>query len=256
MPALDLPTNSRIAIVTGASQGIGRNIALRLADDGLDVAVNDIPTKSAALKELVVEIRAKGRRALAIEADVSKEDEVAAMVTRVAQELGGLDVMVANAGIMLVKSILETSADELDRTNAINIRGTLLSYKYAAKQMIEQGRGGRIIGEWSFFRILGSPMLAAYSASKFAVRGLTQSAAREFAPYNITVNSFAPGIIKTAMVDHQRNHTRRKLRGKLPAMHLNIAEPEVIASLVSYLVRPESYFITGEQRESGFSLSH
>ncbi|PCH44090.1 NAD(P)-binding protein [Wolfiporia cocos MD-104 SS10] len=202
----------RVAIVTGAAQGIGRDIAIRLADDGLDVAVNDIPTKGEQLQELVAEIRLKNRRAMAVLADVSSEDEVIAMIARVVDELGGVD-MVANVGVLLVKPLLDTSVDEWERTISINVRGTMLCYKYAAKQMIKQGRGGRIIG---------NAMFSAYSTSKFGIRGLTQS--HEFAPYNITVNAYAPGIINTAMGNC----------------------PEVISSLVSYLAKPEAHFITGQ----------
>ncbi|KZT10214.1 NAD(P)-binding protein [Laetiporus sulphureus 93-53] len=205
----------RIALITGASQGIGRAIALRLAEDGLDVAVNDISSKHSQLEAVVAEIKAKGRNAIAVSADVSKDEEVKAMVAQTAERLGGLD-MVANAGISLVKPLVETSAEEWDRVMAINARSVFLAYKHAAKQMISQGRGGRIIG---------AVELAAYTASKFAVHGLTQTG--ELAKYNIIVNAYAPGFIKTPM-------------------NMPDAGPEVVASLVSYLAKPESYFITGQ----------
>ncbi|OSX63546.1 hypothetical protein POSPLADRAFT_1138933 [Postia placenta MAD-698-R-SB12] len=209
---------SRVAVVTGAAQGIGLNIALRLADDGLDVAVNDTASKSEQLEEVVSQIRAKGRRAIAVLADVTQETQVEDMVSQVVEQLGSLD-MVANAGVLVVQPIMEVSAADWDRVMAVNVRGTMLCYKYAAKQMVKQGRGGRIIG-WAG--------ISAYCASKFAIRGLTQSTADELAKHNITVNTYAPGIIKSSMAD------------------LPLADPEVVAAVVSFLIRPESYFITGQ----------
>ncbi|OSX63534.1 hypothetical protein POSPLADRAFT_1139924 [Postia placenta MAD-698-R-SB12] len=201
----------RIAIVTGAAQGLGLSIALRLTDDAFDVAVNDIPQKSDQLADVVSQIEAKGRRAVALPADISDEQSVQDMVRSVVEKLGGLDVMVANAGIALHKPFIETLTEEWDRIVAINLRGVMLCYRYAALQMIKQGRGGRIIGTTN---------LSAYSATKFAVRGLTQSAALELAPHDITMFG-------------------------LPADSPE-AGPEVIASIVSYLAKPESYFITGQ----------
>ncbi|KAI0945034.1 hypothetical protein AcW1_001823 [Taiwanofungus camphoratus] len=189
----------RIAVVTGASQGLGLSIALRLADDGLDVAVNDLASKNAQIQEVVSQIEARGRRALAVPADVSREEEVQAMIMRVIEQLGGLDVMIANAGIAVLKPFLETSTEEWDRIVSVNLRGVMLCYRYAALQMIKQGRGGRIIGASSQAGKKGTTNLSAYGATKFAVRGLTQTAALELAPHNITVNAYAPGIIITAL---------------------------------------------------------
>ncbi|EED84954.1 predicted protein [Postia placenta Mad-698-R] len=204
---------SRVAIVTGAAQGIGLSIALRLADDGLDVAVNDTASKSEQLEDAVSRIRAKGRRAIAVLADVTQETQVEDMVSQVVEQLGSLD-MVANAGVLVVQPLMEASAEDWDRVMAVNVRGIMLCYKYAATQMVKQGRGGRIIGAAGF---------SAYCSSKFAVKGLTQTL--ELAEHNITVNAYAPGLINTSMGD---------------------AGPEVIASIVSYLAKPESYFITGQ----------
>ncbi|KAK7460440.1 hypothetical protein VKT23_009162 [Stygiomarasmius scandens] len=139
-------TSQRVAIVTGSAHGMGRSIALRLADDGFDVGINDIPSKKDLLSTLEKEIAAKGRRACILPADVSDEESVKGMVDTVVQELGSLDVMVANSGVFLRKSILEITTDDWDRVQNINSRGVFLCYKYAAKQMISQGRGGRIIG--------------------------------------------------------------------------------------------------------------
>ncbi|KAH9948007.1 hypothetical protein B0H21DRAFT_690827 [Amylocystis lapponica] len=238
----------RVALVTGAAQGLGFDIALRLADDGLDVAVNDIASKSDALRDVVKEIRARGRRAVAVPADVSSEEEVKRMIATAVEELGGLDVvridaasidlhrslissvqMVANAGIAYRKPLLETSVEEWDRTMAIDVRGVMLCYKYAAFQMIKQGRGGRIIGACSNAGKRGRINLAAYSAAKFAVRGLTQSASQELATHKITVNAYAPGFILTPLDDPE-------------------ATPEVVASVVSYLAKLESYFVNGVYR--------
>ncbi|EMD36457.1 hypothetical protein CERSUDRAFT_115474 [Gelatoporia subvermispora B] len=242
----------RIAIVTGAAQGLGLAIALRLADDGYDVAVNDLAVKSEALQEVVSQIQAKGRRSMPAIADVSVEDEVRDMVSRVVGELGGLDVMVANAGVLSSgNTVIETTTQEWDNVMSVNLRGVMLSYKYAAMQMIKQGRGGRIVGASSAAGKRGFGNSSAYTSSKFAIRGLTQSFALELRPHNITVNAYAPGLIATVMLDHPddaanggRGSTMKKLLG-LPPTHPH-AEPETIASIVSYLAKPEAHFITGQ----------
>ncbi|EMD34719.1 hypothetical protein CERSUDRAFT_125283 [Gelatoporia subvermispora B] len=245
-------STARVAIITGGAQGIGLEIALQLADDGLDIAVNDISSKSEKLQAVVSKIKVKGRRALAVTGDVSSEEDVRAMVEQVAKELGSVDVMVANAGIAPGGPLLDCSLGEWDRTMAINVRGVMLCYKYAAMQMIKQGRGGRIIGACSAAGKQGFANYAAYSTSKFAMRGLTQSAALELRQYNITVNAYAPGVILTDLVT---SHPDDALNGGAGSTALKIAglpittphaTPDVVASLVSYLVKPESHFITGQ----------
>ncbi|KAF9820717.1 hypothetical protein IEO21_01160 [Rhodonia placenta] len=189
----------RIAVVTGAAQGIGRVIALRLADEGLDVAVNDVASKTDELQELVSQIQARGGRSLAVPADVSVEGDVEVMITKVVQEFGRLDVMVANAGLAFYKTLIELPIEDFDKIVAVNIRGVMLCYKHAAIQMIQQGKGGRIVGASSVAGKQAVPMMSAYCATKFAIRGLTQSAALELSKYGITVNCYAPGLIKTTL---------------------------------------------------------
>lgn len=231
-----------VALVTGAAQGLGLSIALRLADDGFDVAVNDLPSNEEALASVVAQIKAKGRRAMLLLADVTKEEEVRDMVSGAVDLLGGLDVMVANAGILFVRPLTENSVEEWDRIMSVNVRGVMLSYKYAALQMIMQGRGGRIIGAASTAGKAGFHGLSAYSSSKFAVRGLTQSVALELLPHKITVNAYAPTILRTPMASTLvAGWEAYNIKGGAPA-----AEPNVVSSLVSYLAKPEAYFITGQ----------
>ncbi|TFK66469.1 NAD(P)-binding protein [Pluteus cervinus] len=246
-----------VALVTGAAQGIGREIALRLADDGFDVAVNDIDSKAEALALVQQEIKAKGRKTstTALLADVSKEDQVERMIGDVVRELGGLDVMVANAGICLWTSFLDTTEEDWDRQFTINAKGVFFCYKHAGKQMIKQGRGGRIIGASSTAGKQAWPNLSAYSATKFAVRGLTQAAAREWGPHKITVNAYAPGSIHTPMtesLDVKNVQLTGAHRGALLEEAAKwapigyIGKPEDIAGLVSYLASKEAHFITGQ----------
>ncbi|KAI9435571.1 hypothetical protein H4582DRAFT_1817593 [Lactarius indigo] len=202
------PATTKVALVTGAARGIGRTIALRLAEDGFDVAVNDV-SGTPELDGLVKEIESKGRRSLGVPADVSLELEVEKMVQTVVQDLGSLDVMVANAGIIAFESFLNITVESFDRLMAVNTRGTMLCYKHAGKQMIAQGRGGRIIAGRSSRSNTNtaSNTLPAYSATKFAVRGLTQAAgtsfyrtrSREFGKHGITVNAYSPGLMDTSM---------------------------------------------------------
>jgi NAD(P)-dependent dehydrogenase (short-subunit alcohol dehydrogenase family) len=238
---------TKIALVTGAARGIGRAIALRLADDGLDVAVND-RLSSPELDGLVREIESKGRRSLAVTGDVSLEPEVEKTVRKVVQDLGSLDVMVANAGIVMFDTILDTTAEKFDHMMAVNARGTLLCYKYAGKQMIAQGRGGRIIGACSLAGKQGYSPGSSYCASKFAIRGLTQAAAGEFGKYGITVNAYAPGAVKTAMTDQlQAVFGPDALSPIIASSAMNrLGTTEDIANLVSYLASDGSSFVTGQ----------
>lgn len=247
--------SARVALVTGAARGIGRGIALRLAADGLDVAVNDIGANSDQLDGVAGEIRNAGRRTATIIADVSQPDEVERMVGSVADELGHLDVMVANAGIAQVKPLLEVTPEDFDGLMAVNLRGVFLCYKAAAQQMIRQGGGGKIIGAASIAAHKGFAMLGHYSASKWAVRGLTQAAAQEWAEHGITVNAYCPGIVGTAMweqIDEQLGGYMGLGKGEALEQFSQlitlgrVETPEDVACFVSYLASKDSDYMTGQ----------
>ncbi len=247
--------SSRVALVTGAARGIGRGIALRLAADGLDVALNDIGANADQLDGVAEEIRGAGRRTATVVADVSVPDEVEGMVGRVADELGRLDVMVANAGIAQVAPLLEVTPEQFDGLMAVNLRGVFLCYTAAARQMIRQGGGGKIIGAASIAAHKGFAMLGHYSASKWAVRGLTQAAAQEWAEHGITVNAYCPGIVGTAMweqIDEQMGSYSGAGKGETLAQFSQlialgrVETPEDVACFVSYLASKDSDYMTGQ----------
>ncbi|KAJ3839526.1 hypothetical protein F5878DRAFT_616191 [Lentinula raphanica] len=239
-----------VALVTGAAQGIGKAIALRLAKDGFKVAVNDIASKSEQLQSLSQDIeRLSGQASIPVVADISKEVDVENMVNKVAKTLGGLNVMVANAGVVTrSKEMVDYTTEDWEKVFAVNIRGVFLSYKYAAKQMIAQGQGGRILGASSIAGRKAGFETSAYCASKFAVRGLTQSAALELGKYGITVNAYAPGFTKTSLNESfwdDPDSLARKYGIAVPP-YFKMGQPEYIASLVSYLASEEAHYITGQ----------
>ena len=194
----------KVALVTGAGgeHGIGRAIAMRLAKEGADVAVNDItanPKKSATwdgLPSLVKEIRGLGRNAKAFEADISNSHQVDQLIKDTIQEFGHIDILVNNAGSAAGPDrvpIIELDEEVWDQVQLINIKGTFLCCRAVAKELIKQGHGGKIINMSSIAGTKGISRFGAYCASKFAVRGLTQSLAKELGEYGIQVNAICPG---------------------------------------------------------------
>ncbi|KAJ7169201.1 hypothetical protein C8R43DRAFT_1231803 [Mycena crocata] len=254
------------ALVTGAARGLGRAIALRLAADGFDVALHDLPVAEASLEDVKREISKLKRRSAVIMGDVSSEQDVKGMVTSATKHFGRLDVMVANAGVLLptpLAPLIDTSVEDLDATLAVNVRGVFLCYRYAALQMIAQGRGGRIIGASSIAGRAGWEDACAYSASKFAVRGLTQVAAQEFGKHRITVNAYAPGLINTPMSRDPSSNRHldslvfsffpvanvlnpEKSKAALVTSVANPGTPEDVAGVVSFLASKDAQFITGQ----------
>ncbi|EIW77712.1 NAD(P)-binding protein [Coniophora puteana RWD-64-598 SS2] len=247
---------ARVAIVTGAAQGIGRAIALRLAEDGLDVAVADVAAQQARLDEVVLLVRAKGRRALAVATDVAVEREVEDLVRRAVDELGRLDVMVANAGQNLVGSIVDTPMSEWQRIFGINVYGTAHCYRAAANAMIAQGQGGRIIGATSVQGKTGAPLNGVYGATKAAIRSITQTLARELGPHGITVNTYAPGPIDTPFMHDAVEKIAKGLGAPSKEAFMGqflqmcsvsrLGTPEDVAGVVSFLASKDSAYITGQ----------
>jgi meso-butanediol dehydrogenase/(S,S)-butanediol dehydrogenase/diacetyl reductase len=204
--------DGKVAIVTGAGRGIGRAIALELAKEGANIVVVDtdrleskynqygtteINGYKAAVK-VAEEIRAIGRRAMAIESDVTKWDQVKAMVKKALDEFGKIDILVNNAGVITVASVMDLTEEEWDFIMAVNAKGVFLCSKAVIPYMIKR-KGGKIINVASIAGKRGYTTLAHYCASKFAVIGFTQALALELAQYNVTVNAICPGIVYTQM---------------------------------------------------------
>ena len=191
----------RSAIVTGAAGGIGAAVARRLHTDGLDVTLVDLAPGVRRATALAEELSAPpgAPRARAAVADVTVAADVDAAVADHVTAFGALDVMVANAGIAVTAPLLETTAGQWEATMAVNVRGVFHCYAAAARQMVAQGHGGRLIGAGSVAAHRGGRWQGAYSASKFAVRGLTQAVAQELAEHGITANTYSPGVVHTPM---------------------------------------------------------
>ena len=250
-----MTVSGSVALVTGSARGIGKAIATRLGQDGHALALNDVEANRDQLEATAEELRATGANVTTAVADVSQPEQVKAMVAKVAADQGALNVMVANAGIARVTSLLEMDAAEWDQVMAVNVRGTFLCYQAAAEQMIKQGKGGKIIGAASIVAFRPFALLAHYSASKWAVRGLTQAAAMEWAKHKITVNAYCPGIVGTAMwdlIDEKLAKEEGLQRGEALKKYSEailmgrVSEPEDVAKLVSYLASADSDYMTGQ----------
>jgi meso-butanediol dehydrogenase/(S,S)-butanediol dehydrogenase/diacetyl reductase len=235
-------------MITGAARGIGRAIATRLAADGLAISVADL--SGPELEQTAIELEA-----LAVPLDVTDAAAVDAAVLLHVRGFGGLDVMVANAGIAITAPLVETTAADLRRTFDVNVLGVFHCYRAAARQMIAQGRGGRLIGAASVAAHRGGKWQSAYSASKFAVRGMSQSAAQELAEHGITVNVYSPGVVHTPMwesIDEAMTNRRgtplgSELAGMVAAIPLGRLEtPNDVAGVVSFLASPDAGYVTGQ----------
>ncbi|MCM3441132.1 3-oxoacyl-[acyl-carrier-protein] reductase [Metabacillus halosaccharovorans] len=234
--------SNKVALVTGASRGIGRAIALDLAKNGASIAVNYAGNEAKA-NEVVDEIKASGGQALAIKADVSNGDEVQQMIKEVIKEFGQLDILVNNAGITRDNLLMRMKDSEWDEVIDTNLKGVFLCTKAVTRQMMKQ-RNGRIINITSVVGVSGNPGQANYVAAKAGVIGLTKTTAKELASRNITVNAVAPGFITTDMTDELNDDIKADLLKQIPLAALG--EPSDIANAVTFLASEKSKYITGQ----------
>ena len=242
-------------MVTGAARGIGQAIATRLARDGFAVTVADLESAQQVAAEVVQEISRHGGTARVAAVDVSRQPDVEAAVAAHVQAYGGIDVMVANAGIAITSPLLETTEEQWRQTMEVNLAGVFHCYQAAARQMVERGIPGLLIGAASVAAHRGGMWQGAYSASKFGVRGLTQSVAQELAPHGITANVYSPGVVHTpmwesiddAMTTRRGRPTGSAMQAMVEAIPLGRLEtPADVAGVVSFLASPDAAYITGQ----------
>ncbi len=231
-----------IALVTGASRGIGAAIARGLASDGFSVGINYARSADAA-DAVVSDINNAGGTAIAVQADVSDADAVAAMFTTVTDALGGVSVLVNNAGITDDGLLLRMNVDQWDRVLATNLRSVYLCTKAALKPMI-RARSGRVINVSSVSGISGNAGQGNYAASKAGVIGFTRSIAKEVGSRGITVNAVAPGFIATDMTDALGEAVAEGVTNQISLGRLG--RPEEVASIVRYLASDDASYITGQ----------
>lgn len=246
--------DGRTCVITGAARGIGRGIAHGLAREGAAVVIADInETGAEAAAEA---IRDEGARSLGVGCDVSVRESVRGAIERAVGAFGRIDVMFNNAGISKTQRFLEVTEDDWERIMRVNGLGVLLGIQEAAEQFRRQGGGGKIVNTASIAGKEGFPLFPAYCASKFAVVGLTQAAARGLAEYGITVNAFCPGVVTTELWEQLDDEfialgeTQRKGQA-LEEFGSNIlvgrlSAPEDIAPLAIFLASPDSDYITGQ----------
>lgn len=233
---------TKSALVTGASRGIGRSIALQLADEGYNVAVNYAGSKEKA-EAVVEEIKAKGVDSFAIQANVADADEVKAMIKEVVSQFGSLDVLVNNAGITRDNLLMRMKEQEWDDVIDTNLKGVFNCIQKATPQMLRQ-RSGAIINLSSVVGAVGNPGQANYVATKAGVIGLTKSAARELASRGITVNAVAPGFIVSDMTDALSDELKEQMLTQIPLARFG--QDTDIANTVAFLASDKAKYITGQ----------
>ncbi len=247
------PLTGKVAVVTGGGRGIGRGIALRLARDGADIALIDV--RPDGINAVADEVSQLGSKTTTFVADVSDREQVFAAVDHAAAALDGFDIMVNNAGIALVGPITDVTPEEAARVWAINVNGVLWGIQAAVAKFKELGRRGKIINASSIAGHDGFAMLGVYSASKFAVRALTQAAAKEHAADGITVNAYCPGVVGTDMwveIDKRFAELTGAAEGEtydkfVGGIALGRAEtPDDVAGFVAYLAGPDADYMTGQ----------
>jgi meso-butanediol dehydrogenase/(S,S)-butanediol dehydrogenase/diacetyl reductase len=268
-----LPLSGMTAAITGAGQGIGRAIALRLATDGADIAISDI--NEAGAQKVAEEVRALGRRALALRTDVTSRDDCARMVEAITAEFGRLDLMVCNAGVVQAKPFMDITAEDWDPLLQVNVKGVFLTIQAAARQMREQpkmGDGrprGKIITLASIAGRYGAgpmaPVIPHYRASKAAVISITQSAAFTLAP-DITVNAMCPGLVEgdmwklidkqwSAIENWEEGEAWKRRTGAVPLGRPQQASD--VAGLAAFLAGKDADYMTGQSIniEGGLTMS-
>lgn len=232
----------KVALVTGASRGIGQATAIDLAEAGADVVVNFIGNEAVA-QETVEKIEALGRKAIKIKADVGNAEEVQAMVDEAVAVFGHIDILVNNAGITRDGLLIRMKDSDWDDVLNINLKGVYLVTKAVAKLMVKQ-RAGRIINMTSVSGVTGNVGQANYAAAKAGVIGFTKTCAKELAARGITVNAIAPGFIETAMTDVLPEKIKEGIAGTIPFGRMG--QPEEIANVVTFLASNFASYITGQ----------
>lgn len=231
----------QVAVVTGSARGIGKAIALKLAGAGADVVISDVLEDEAAAT--AGEIKTLGVRSMVHLADVSKTEDAEGLMSAAAKELGRLDILVNNAGITRDGLFIRMKDEDWDLVLKVNLRGTAVCSRSAAKVMFKQ-RSGRIINISSVIGLMGNPGQANYAASKAGVIGLTRSLSKELGARGITVNAIAPGFIETAMTEALPEETRALYVKNIPLGRFGTADD--VADTVLFLASPGAAYITGQ----------
>ncbi len=241
-----------VALITGSSRGIGAAIALRLAEDGFDIALNDLNESMFENNDIVEKIKEKGVKCQCFCADVSNYAQCEEMVNAVKENLGGFDVLVNNAGITKDGLMARMSEEQYDMVISVNQKSVFNMMKLAGKIMMKQ-RSGKIVNLASVAGLYGNPGQVNYSASKAAIIGMTKTIAKELGSRNINVNAVAPGFIKTPMTDKLTEEQQNAMLQMIAMKRYGL--PEEIAGVVSFLVSEDASYVTGQVIEISGGLS-